>query len=49
MESMYCLANKVLDPDGIVKRGKKKHINEWEKKWGVKFMENGFAVCKISG
>ena len=49
LESMYLLANEVLDTDGNVKRGKKKCINEWEKKWGLKFMENGFAVLQRFG
>ena len=49
LDSMYLLANEVLDTDGNVKRGKKKCINEWEKKWGVKFMENGFAVLQRFG
>jgi hypothetical protein len=40
---MYLLADKILNPDGTVKYGKKKLIKEWEQKWGVKFMENGFA------
>jgi hypothetical protein len=39
---MYLLADKILNPDGTVKYGKKKVIKEWEQKWGVKFMENGF-------
>lgn len=42
-ESMYLLADKILNPDGTVKYGKNKIIKEWEQKWGVKFMENGFA------
>ena len=43
MESMYLLADEVLGTDGKVMYGKKKRIVEWEKLWGVKFMENGFS------
>ena len=49
LESMFLLADEVLDTDGKVKRGGIKHIKEWEKKWGVKFMENGFAPLKRVG
>jgi hypothetical protein len=43
MEAMYLLADEVLGTDGKVMYGKKKRIEEWEKLWGVKFMENGFS------
>ena len=49
LKSMYLLANEVLNPDGTVKHRKKKVINEWEQKWGVKFMVNGFEALQRHG
>jgi hypothetical protein len=49
LDSMYLLADEVLNRDGDVIHGKRKVIKEWEKKWAVKFMENGFAVLHRLG
>jgi hypothetical protein len=46
---MYHLADMVLDPVGRVVYGGKKIIKEWEKKSGVKFMENGFVPLSKVG
>jgi hypothetical protein len=43
MESLYLLADEVLDENGKIRYGKVKKIKEWEKQVGMKFLENGFA------
>ena len=43
MRSMASLADDVLDNDGNVKWGKGKTVTDWERKWRMKFIENGFA------
>ena len=43
MRSMASLANDVLDDDGKVIRGMGKRIEDWERTWRMKFIDNGFA------
>lgn len=43
MQSMASLAQDVLDDDGKVIRGMGKRIQDWERKWRMKFIDNGFA------
>ena len=43
MRSMASLADEVLDDEGNVKRGKGRVITDWERKWRMKFIDNGFA------
>ena len=49
LEAMYLLADEVLNEDGSIKFRMKKRISEWEKLWGVKFLENGFAPLSKVG
>ena len=49
MESLYSLADEVLDENGKIRFGKVKVIKEWEQQAGMKFLENGFAPLLTAG
>jgi hypothetical protein len=49
IESLYSLADEVLDENGKIRYGMVKIITEWEHQAGMKFLENGFAQFPTTG